>query len=216
LNVTDTTSHSPALSGRRREAARNDQRILEAARDVFVADPSAPISDVAKRAGVGISALYSRYDGKEDLLRQLCGDGLRRLGLIAEAGLADERDHWTVFAEFMRQAVEADTSSLTQSLAGKFTPTEELETLTTESNEKIGVLFDRVKDALRPGIEVLDLPPIWEQLSAIKFGNSVRSAELRTRYLAITLDGLRGDRTDDLPGSPPTLEEMGARWAPPS
>jgi AcrR family transcriptional regulator len=216
LNVTDTTSHSPPLSGRRREAARNDQRILEAARDVFVADPSAPISDVAKRAGVGISALYSRYDGKEDLLRRLCGDGLKRLGLIAEAGLADKRDHWTVFAEFMRRAVEADTSSLTQSLAGKFTPTEELETLTTETNEKIGVLFGRVKDALRPGIEVLDLPPIWEQLSAIKFGDPVRSAELRTRYLAITLDGLRGDRADGLPGSPPTLEEMGARWAPPS
>jgi hypothetical protein len=130
--------------------------------------------------------------------------------------LADEQDHWTVFAEFMRRAVEADTSSLTQSLAGKFRSTEELETLTTETNEKIGILFDRVKEALRPGIEVLDLPPIWEQLSAIKFGDQVRSADLRTRYLAITLDGLRGDRTDALPGSPPTLEEMGARWAPPS
>jgi hypothetical protein len=57
--VTDTASHSPALSGRRRQAARNDQRILKAARDVFVADPSAPISDVAKRAGVGIR-LFTR------------------------------------------------------------------------------------------------------------------------------------------------------------
>ena len=60
----------------------------------------------------------------------------------------------------MRRAVEADTGSLTQSLAGKFTPTEELEMLTTETNERVGALFDRVKDALRPGIEVLDLPPI--------------------------------------------------------
>ena len=52
------------LSGRRAEAARNDRRILEAAREVFVADPSAPIAAVAARAGVGIGALYRRYGSK--------------------------------------------------------------------------------------------------------------------------------------------------------
>ena len=65
------------------------------------------------RAGVGISALYPRYDGKEDLLRQLCIDELTPFGLIAEAALADEHERWTVFAEFMGRAVEADASSLT-------------------------------------------------------------------------------------------------------
>jgi AcrR family transcriptional regulator len=39
------------------QAARNDQAILDAAREVFVADPTAPIAAVADRAGVGISAL---------------------------------------------------------------------------------------------------------------------------------------------------------------
>src|SRR5579859_6847968 len=38
------------LSGRQAEAARNDQRILESARAVFVADPGAPITAVAKHA----------------------------------------------------------------------------------------------------------------------------------------------------------------------
>jgi hypothetical protein len=42
------------LSGRRAQAARNDQRILEAARAAFVADADAPIAAVAERAGVGI------------------------------------------------------------------------------------------------------------------------------------------------------------------
>ena len=55
---------STPLSGRRAQAARNDVRILEAARTVFVADPDAPISAVAKRAGVGISALYRPWDCK--------------------------------------------------------------------------------------------------------------------------------------------------------
>src|ERR671915_562143 len=68
---------APRLPGRQAEAARNDQRILDAARAVFTADPNAPISAVAERAGVGISALYRRYAGKEDLLRRLCGDDQR-------------------------------------------------------------------------------------------------------------------------------------------
>src|SRR5512132_1908152 len=38
-----STASTP-LSGRRAEAARNDQRILDAARAVFVADPGAPIA----------------------------------------------------------------------------------------------------------------------------------------------------------------------------
>src|SRR3954447_23180646 len=61
-------------SGRRAQAARNDAAILEAARAVFIANPSAPIAEVAKRAGVGISALYRRYASKEALLHELCAD----------------------------------------------------------------------------------------------------------------------------------------------
>ena len=40
-------AHEPAQRGRRAEAARNDERILESARAVFVADPGAPIAAVA-------------------------------------------------------------------------------------------------------------------------------------------------------------------------
>src|SRR5437868_15148067 len=98
------------LSGRRAEAARNDERILESARAVFVADPSAPITAVAKHAGVGISALYTRYASKEELLRKLCHDGLARFVAETETALGDERDPWAVFSDYMRRLVDADTS----------------------------------------------------------------------------------------------------------
>src|SRR3954452_10845816 len=113
-------------SGRRAQAARNDERILESAREVFIANPSAPIADVAKRAGVGISALYRRYPSKEDLLRELCADGLRRYISAAEAAMADEADPWQAFASLMQRVVEADAASLTQKLAGTFEPSEDL------------------------------------------------------------------------------------------
>ena len=52
-----------------------DERILQAARDVFLADPEAPVAAVAARAGVGISALYRRFESKEDLVRRVAGAG---------------------------------------------------------------------------------------------------------------------------------------------
>ena len=88
-----STAPTP-MSGRRAEAARNDERILDAARAVFVADPAAPIAAVAEQAGVGISALYRRYASKEELLRRLCADGLVAYLAAAEEALADEGDPW--------------------------------------------------------------------------------------------------------------------------
>src|SRR5438128_30838 len=92
------------LSGRRRQAARNDAMILEAARDVFLADPKAPIAAVAERAGVGISALYRRYANKEQLLRQLCHDGLMRFIAEAETALTDP-DGWLGLIGFLEGVV---------------------------------------------------------------------------------------------------------------
>src|SRR5690348_16497722 len=129
-----TTSY-PA--GRGRQAARNSEAILAAAREVFLADPRAPISAVAERAGVGISALYRRYPGKEDLLRTLCHDGLLRF--IAEATrAAEEPGDWDAFAMFLRGVVEADVHSLTVHLAGTFTPTAEMTADAVRADELAG------------------------------------------------------------------------------
>src|SRR3954447_17971206 len=135
------------LSGRQAQAARNDLVILDAAREVFTADPEAPISAVADRAGVGISALYRRYRSKEDLLRQLTRDGLRRYVDETEAALADEGDAWEAFALFMRRVVDADTHTLTLHLAGTFTPTEEQWREGDRAAELTVRLLDRTKRA---------------------------------------------------------------------
>ena len=114
------------LSGRRAQARRNDPRIREAARDVFTADPDAPMSAVAARAGVGISALYRRYQSKEDLLREVARDGLARYLEVAEAAVADDSDPWDAFASFMARLLDAQTVAITMNLAGTFAPDEEL------------------------------------------------------------------------------------------
>jgi Bacterial regulatory proteins, tetR family len=141
------TAQRPARAGR-----RNDTRILESARAVFLADPGAPIAAVATHAGVGISALYSRYGSKEALLRKRSLDGLQGFVDATQAALADNRDTWTAFADYLRRLVDADTSSLTLALAGRFTPTPELIGLAERANELSNTLFEPIKGLLRPGV----------------------------------------------------------------
>jgi AcrR family transcriptional regulator len=205
---------SVPLSGRRAEAARNDRRILEAAREVFVADPEAPISAVAERAGVGISALYRRYASKEDLLRRLCAEGLRIYIAAVEKALADERDPWVAFADFMRRIVDVDTHSLTLRLAGTFTPTEELYRDSQRAQELNVRLFERTKaaGAIRPEVVVDDLSLLLEQLAAVRVADEERTRQLRRRYLALVLEALHVPSGSALPGPPPSWEEISQRW----
>lgn len=205
-------------SGRRAQAARNDELILDAAREVYIADPGAPIAEVAKRAGVGISALYRRYPSKEDLLRELCADGLRRYISAAEAAAADEQDPWRAFASFMQRVVAADAASLTQKLAGTFEPSEDLYRAATYAGELNTKVFERAQQAgaIRPDAEVSDLGLIFEQLASIRLGDRERTQALRRRYLALALDGLRAQGHDPLPGPAPNTDELTSRWSPKS
>src|SRR5215216_3274357 len=209
-------TESPSrLPGRQSEAVRNDRRILEAAREVFTADPNAPVSAVAERAGVGISAVYRRYRSKEELLQQLSLDGLRRYIAEVESALADDGDPWEAFAAFMRRAVDADTSSLTLHLAGTFTPTE-AHWRDGETAFQLNVrLLNRTKAAgvLRREIDVGDLSLLFEQLAAIKVGDPDRTRQLRRRYLELLLDALRDNSAAPLPGPSPTWEEISRRWS---
>ena len=205
------------LSGRQAEAARNDRRILDSARAVFVADPGAPITAVARHAGVGISALYTRYGSKDELLRKLCTDGLQTY----VAGVADalERvqagdDRWQVFTDFMRNLVDADTTALTLALAGKFAPTPDMFELANRSAELTDELFGLVRDVLRPDVAVHDISLVFELVAAIKVGTAERTRQLRRRYLALILDGLRAAEREELPGPAPTWHDITERWNP--
>jgi AcrR family transcriptional regulator len=207
----------PPLSGRRREARRNDEAILASARAVFIADPEAPVSAVAQHAAVGMSAIYRRFPSKEELLRTLCADGLELYVEIARAAVADEAgEAWDVFATFMARIVEADTHTLTTNLAGSFTPTAaELRNaaVAAELNERI-VSRAQAAGVVRADLDPQDLSHVFEQIARVQGASPERTAELRARYLALQLDGLRAPGRTPLPGPVPTAREQAARWEP--
>ncbi|SFW92206.1 TetR/AcrR family transcriptional regulator [Amycolatopsis australiensis] len=204
-----------ALPGRRAQAARNDSVILDAARQVFLRDPKAPISQVAERAGVGISALYRRYPSKEALLSRLCHDGLRRYIAEAEAA-AEEPDGWKALTEFLGRVVDADVHSLTVHLAGTFTPTAEMGDDARRAGELSARLVERARETgrLRHDAVTEDLGMILECCAAIRVDDPDRTAELRRRYLAMLVGGLAAGEGPDLPGPPPRPGEMNGRWRP--
>ena len=203
------------FAGRRAQAARNDAVILQAARDVFIADAAAPVSAVAQRAGVGISALYRRYPSKEDLLRQLCHDGLRQFIAIAERASA-EPDGWDAFAAFLAGVVDADVHSLTVHLAGTFTPTPEMGADALAAVALADALLVRAAASgrMRAGMVSGDVTLILEGCAAIRVPDADRSRQLRTRYLGLALDGLRLPEAGELPGPPPAPGELNWRWTP--
>ncbi|TYB41025.1 TetR/AcrR family transcriptional regulator [Actinomadura chibensis] len=202
------------MSGRKAQAARNDELIREAARAVFTADPSAPISAVAEHAGVGISALYRRYKSKEDLLQKLADDGMDRYLAEVRTALDDDGDPWEAFAGFMRRCLDIGAGSLTMRLAGSFEVSEEMSRKGQEIHRATQRLLERTREAgaLRPEIEVGDISVILEYLHGIRIGDDARMNRLQHRYLALMLDALRLTGERELPGPPPTWPELRDRY----
>ena len=121
-------------------------------------------------------------------------------------------DHWQVFATYMRNLTDADTSSLTRAFAGKFAPAPEMYALANRSSELSEELFALIRDVLRPDLALHDISLVFELVAAIKFADPVRTTELRHRYLALILDGMRADGRGELPGPPPSWPEISERW----
>ena len=200
--------------GRQAQAAINDESILGAAREVFLANPAAPISAVAERANVGIGALYHRYASKEELLRTLCRQGQDVYVAEIQAALDSPQEPWDAFVDYLRRIVAANTHGLTVRLAGTFTPTPDMFALAERMQALSIKLFERVAASgkLRGDITYLDIEYLLEFLASVNLGKPDRSAELRQRHLTVIIDGLHANGTTPLPGKPPTWAEQTERW----
>jgi AcrR family transcriptional regulator len=70
----------------RADARRNRDRLLEAAKAAFAAEGlSAPLDEIARRAGVGPGTLYRHFPAKEALFEAVLHDRIQRLADEARA-----------------------------------------------------------------------------------------------------------------------------------
>jgi AcrR family transcriptional regulator len=75
----------------RRDAARNREAILEAARDLFGAGRDVPMYEIGRRAGVGQATLYRHFPDRSSLVAAIAREHIERIEAIAAAGEDDDR-----------------------------------------------------------------------------------------------------------------------------
>jgi AcrR family transcriptional regulator len=217
----------PVTAGSRRaRAERNDQALLDAARDVLATEGAhASVAAIATRAGVGIGSLYRRYRTKEQLFQRLATLALDNWIEAAEAGLADD-DPWTGLTHFVTACVEFGQGRLAP-IAGSIEVTDEMRAKSQHGDELLAKLLARAQEAgaargdatptdVALLIEQLGTSPLLEQLR--KQGRDhhlvTQAVAARQRIVAIALDGLRAGHPTSLPGDPPSGTLFTKRWAP--
>lgn len=180
---------------------------------MFLENPTAKMSDVALRAGVGQASLYRRYRTKDELLNVVCADGMRAIIEAAEAALDDDDAPWQVFTVFMARYVESGGPAQL-ALAGSFVPDESLFELARNAHRLMRTVVDRAQASgiLRDDVTAADLALLAAQLGRQHSADPSRDRELRARYLALTLDGLRAPGRGGLPGPAPRFAEIEQRW----
>ena len=87
----------------RRDAARNRERILAAAAELFTERGlQVTLDEVARRAGVGVGTVYRRFPDKEALTDALFEERITALVDLAQQALADP-DEWAGLVSFLEQ-----------------------------------------------------------------------------------------------------------------
>src|SRR3954465_5831138 len=90
----------------RQDAARNRERIIEAAREVFSEHGlQAPIEEVARRAGVGIATLYRRFPTSPELITCAFAAKMQDYADAPDEALAHD-DPWEGFCWYVERLCE--------------------------------------------------------------------------------------------------------------
>ena len=184
----------------RADAARNAERILRAAREVYgELGPDAQVESIARRAGVGERTLYRRFPTKGELIRaaleqsvaenltpaiekaRRAGDPLRGLRQLIEAAISlGAREHNLLTAAHR---------------TGSLTP--DLSTALYETLDEL-VLRGRQAGVIRADLVAEDLPRLIAMLHSVLFTMDSGSDGWR-RYVALILDAIAVEERGALP-----------------
>jgi AcrR family transcriptional regulator len=193
----------------RADAARNRERIVAAAMEVFAERGlDASTADIAARAGVGEATLFRRFPTKDDLVTAIIGVQFEDAADLANSCLGEE-DPWRGVERFLyemaeRASVDHGVSDAAKercmastSLAGERRRILDLTSQLVRRAQKAGVLRDDIA-----GQDLMFLMAAVASLGDLPFPGL--RIDLWKRYLGIVLDGLRpGDTSKLRPGAPP-------------
>jgi AcrR family transcriptional regulator len=184
----------------RADAARNVERILRAAREIYgELGPEAPVEAVARRAGVGERTLYRRFPAKADLVRAALDQCIAEdlTPAIEDAHRTD--DPLGGIAQLIETAISLgarEHNLLTAAhRAGSLTPD-----IATSLYKALNELARRGQQAglVRSDLVADDLPRIIAMLYSVLWTMDSTSDGWR-RYVALVLDAISINERQPLP-----------------
>ena len=184
----------------RKDAARNRNRLISAARTVFAERGiDATLDDIAREAGVGTGTAYRHFPNKKVIAAEILADATQQIATDAEDALNID-DPWDAVVAFFENtsARLAADRGLYQNLAGQANVDDKTR-IWPHIVDGITRLFDRAKEAgmIRANAEPEDAGVVFAMLGVAFSTGTWR------RYLALLLDGLRATERPELP-CPPT------------
>ncbi|MGW5601330.1 TetR/AcrR family transcriptional regulator [Streptomyces rochei] len=197
----------------RADALRNRERIVTAAREMFVEHgPDVPLDDVARRAGVGNATVYRNFPDRDALVREVVCSVMDRTARAAEVALAESGDAFEALERFVHVAADERISALCPMVSSTFDQHHpDLEVARERVERLVAEVMDRAKAAgqLRTDVGVGDVMIAAAQLSRPPAGTGCLSADRFVhRHLQLFLDGLRAPARSGLPGTAMTMEDL--------
>jgi AcrR family transcriptional regulator len=181
--------------GLRKDAERNRQRVIEAARELFAErGVEATLNDVAHHAGVGVGTVYRRFATKEELLDAVFEDGIDQVVCLAESALKLENS-WDAFVWFAEQLCQltAQDRGLREMVYSSAYGGYGADCARLRLTPPISQLVERARQDgyLRPDAEPTDMPILGMLAGTVSEWAGHVQPDLWRRYVALLLDGMR-------------------------
>jgi AcrR family transcriptional regulator len=197
----------------RADALRNRERIVTAAREMFVEHgPDVPLDEVARRAGVGNATVYRNFPDRDALVREVVCSVMDRTARAAALALAETGDAFEALERFVHAAADERISALCPMVSSTFDQHHpDLEAARDRVERLVAEVMERATAAgqLRGDVGVGDLMIAVAQLSRPPAGTEcLRADRFVHRHLQLFLDGLRAPARSALPGTAVTLEDL--------
>jgi AcrR family transcriptional regulator len=181
----------------RRDAARNRDKLIDAAQAVFAEQGlDVSLDAVADRACVGIATLYRRFPTRDALIAAAFEDRMAEYVRAAEQALEDP-DPWTGFSGFIERICEMQAAD--RGVGGVFTRTLPAAPLLEEQRERgyaLGVrLMERAKltGRLRADFSPEDLPLLMMANAGVVDATGESAPVASRRFVALMLEACRAD-----------------------
>ncbi|UUN30302.1 TetR/AcrR family transcriptional regulator [Streptomyces sp. FIT100] len=171
----------------RRDAARNYDALLAAAREAFTENGAgASLEDIARRAGVGIGTLYRNFPTRRHLFESVYADEVNALCQVALD--VAELEPWEALTSWLRRFVDYTVTkrAIREALSNE---SDIFLTCRESMFQAGGPLLDRAQEAgeARADMSFDDLLRMVAGITATTFLDDAQ----RDRVLAVALDGVR-------------------------